>query len=184
MNNNIAEQSGVILSVRGSLMARIPHYILIDGRMVGIAKGRDIVIMMPPGNHAITIRSMYKFLESTTDVDVPDNGLRRVIYSDRDRLWNWIFNIDLVVWLLKTIFAADIPSPWGLIYEIVSDTILVAWIVRTWLIRKHFFRKSLRKIRVICSIRENKNFRENRSHRFHGSPQINQQKKIIQEKPV
>jgi len=139
MNNNIAEQSGVILSVRGSLMARIPHYILIDGRMVGIAKGRDIVIMMPPGNHAITIRSMYKFLESTTDVDVPDNGLRRVIYSDRDRLWNWIFNIDLVVWLLKTIFAADIPSPWGLIYEIVSDTILVAWIVRTWLIRKHFF---------------------------------------------
>lgn len=60
-----------------------------------------------------------------------------MFFSDRDRAWNRLFNIDLVLWILKRLL--HVPEPWGTIYEIVSNGFFIVWLLRIWIIRKHYF---------------------------------------------
>ena len=130
-------QSQLIISPKGKLMAMIPHYLLINDQLLGAFKGKEARINLPPGRYKVTIRSMYKFIESTIDVYIPIGESRRLTFSDRDKAWNWLFNIDLVLWLLKRIL--HVPEPWGTIYEIVSNGFFAIWLLRIWIIRKHYF---------------------------------------------
>ena len=130
--------SHIIISPRGNLMGRIPHYLFIDGQLIGIVKGEETRINVPPGIYHITIRSMYKFIESTVEVNVPINGTKRLIFGDRDKYWNWLFNIDFVLWIIKRLI--HVPEPWGTIYEVVSNGFFVVWLLRIWIIRKRYFK--------------------------------------------
>ena len=131
------QQSQLIISPKGKLMAMIPHYLLINDQLLGAFKGKEAHINLPPGRYKVTIRSLYKFIESTIDVYIPIGESKRLTFTDRDKVWNWLFNIDLVLWLLKRIL--HVPEPWGTIYEIVSNGFFAIWLVRIWIIRKDYF---------------------------------------------
>lgn len=118
-------------------MGMIPHYLLINGQMLGIVKGGEVHINVLPGIYKITIRSMYKIIEGSAEVYVPINETKRLTFSDKDKIWNWLFNTDLILWILKRII--HVPEPWGTIYEIVSNGFFVIWLLRIWIIRKRYF---------------------------------------------
>lgn len=80
---------------------------------------------------------MYKFIEGSEEVYVPINETKLLTFSDRDKIWNWLFNLDIVLWLIKRF--AHVPEPWGTIYEIVSNGFFAIWLLRIWIIRKHYF---------------------------------------------
>ena len=130
------QQSQLIISPKGKLMAMIPHYLLINDQLLGAFKGKEAHINLPPGRYKVTIRSLYKFIESTIDVYIPIGESKRLTFTDRDKVWNWLFNIDLVLWLLKRIL--HVPEPWGTIYEIVSNGFFAIWLLRIWIIRQHY----------------------------------------------
>ncbi len=131
-------QSQIIISPRGKLMSMIPHYLLIDGQLLGIIKGGEVRVNVPSGIYHITIRSMYKFIESTIEVYVPTSETKRLTFGVRDRYWNWLFNIDFVLWIIKRLI--HVPEPWGTIYEVLSNGFFAVWLLRIWIIRKRYFK--------------------------------------------
>ena len=118
-------------------MAMVPHYILINGQLLGIMKGKEAHISLPSGRYVLTIRSMYKFIESSATVDISEGETRHITFTDRDKVWNCLFNADLILWIIKRIM--HVPEPWGTVYEIVSNGFFVIWLLRIWIIRKHYF---------------------------------------------
>ena len=56
------------------------------------------------------------------------------LFRDRERLWNLLFDIDLIVWLVSLF----IPLTW--LYRILSDSFFVIWLVRLLIIRKRYYR--------------------------------------------
>lgn len=130
-------QSQIIITPKGKLIGMVPHYLLINGQMLGIVKGREVRINIPSGRYKITIRSMYKFIEGSAEVYVPINDTLRLSFSDKDKIWNWLFNIDLILWILKRII--HVPEPWGIAYEIVSNGFFAIWLLRIGIIRKRYY---------------------------------------------
>jgi hypothetical protein len=106
---------------------------------LGVIKGNEAHVNLPPGRYKVTIRSMYKFIESSADVYVPIGESKRLTFTDKDKIWNWLFNIDidLVLWFLKRIL--HVPEPWGTIYEMVSNGFFAVWLLRILIIRKSYF---------------------------------------------
>lgn len=130
-------QSQIIITPKGKLMGMIPHYLLINDQVLGIIKGKEVRINIPSGRYRITIRSIYKFIEGSADVYVPINETLRLTFSDKDKIWNWLFNVDLILWILKRII--HVPEPWGTVYEIVSNGFFAIWLLRIWIIRERYF---------------------------------------------
>lgn len=118
-----------------------PHYLLINGQLLGIMKKDDVRLALPPGHYVFTVRSMYKFIETSFPVDVTVGHNVRLEYWHSERLWNLLFNIDLVLWVLKRF--VTLPDPWDLVYEVLSNGFFVVWLIRTWVIRKRYFKFSL-----------------------------------------
>lgn len=80
----------------------LPHYLLINGQMLGLMRGNDNVrVALPKGDYAVTVRSAYKFVESTAQVHITEGETLTLIFGDRERWWNWLFNLDLILWLIK-----------------------------------------------------------------------------------
>lgn len=129
-------QSQIIISPKGRLMQKIPHYLLVNGVVLGIIKG-EVHVSVPAGKYKMTIRSMYKFIETSFYVSVAEGESVRVSFSDRDRIWNRLFNFDLILWIMKRLL--DVPEPWGTIYEVISNGFFAVWLIRIWIIRKHYF---------------------------------------------
>ena len=126
------------ISSKRKQLVNLPHYLLIDGQLLGLMKGKPVNIQLPAGNYEITVRSAYKFIESTIAVRIGDEECKKVVFSDREKFWNWLFNLDLVLWLIKRFIT--IPAPWGGIYEIVSNGFFAIWLLRIWIIRKRYFK--------------------------------------------
>ncbi len=117
-------------------MSMLPHYVLINGQLLGVMK-RKVKISVPSGHYHLTIRSMYWFIESTVEFDAQPGSTILFTFGDRERLWNWLFNLDLVLWVLKRF--VHVPEPWGTVYEIVSNGFFAVWLLRVWIIRKRYF---------------------------------------------
>ena len=130
-------QSQLIISPKGKILTMIPHYLLINDQLLGVFKGSETHVNLPAGRYKVTIRSMYKFIESSADVYVPIGESKRLTFTDKDKIWNWLFNIDLVLWFLKRIL--HVPEPWGTIYEMVSNGFFAVWLLRILIIRKSYF---------------------------------------------
>ena len=103
------------------------HYLLINGQMLGLMRGND----------GVTIRSAYKFIESTAQVHIAEGETLTLTFGDRECWWNWLFNLDLVLWLIKWFF--DFGNYWDTVYEVASNGFFVLWLLRIWIIRKHYF---------------------------------------------
>lgn len=121
---------------KGKLMSMLPHYVLIDGQLLGVMK-REVKVSVPPGHYRLTIRSMYRFIESTVELDAQSGKTILLTFGDSERLWNWLFNLDIVLWVLKRF--VHVPEPWGTVYEIASNGFFAVWLLRVWIIRKRYF---------------------------------------------
>ena len=56
------------------------------------------------------------------------------LFRDREWLWNLLFDIDLIVWLVSLFI------PLTRLYRILSDSFFVIWLVRLLIIRKRYYR--------------------------------------------
>ena len=73
-------------------------------------------------------------VSSTEHVEVARNGNTECVFHDRERLWNILFDLDLIAWVVSW-FVAMPP-----LYKIVSDLFFAVWLVRLVLIRKRYYK--------------------------------------------
>ena len=76
----------------------LPYYLLINGQMLGLMRGNDNVrVALPEGDYAVTVRSAYNFIESTAQVHIAEGETLTLTFGDRERWWNWLFSLDLML---------------------------------------------------------------------------------------
>lgn len=71
-------------------------------------------------------------LSSTTQISI--DGDTNVTFRDRERLWNILFDIDLLAWVVS-LFVTFPPA-----YKIISDAFFVIWLIRLVAIRKRYYK--------------------------------------------
>lgn len=131
-------------------MARLPRQVRLNGRLVGILQRQEAGITLPAGKYALSIAfggpirlpwsSKVIDLSVSTEetVSVSDDAPVTITFSDRERIWNILFDIDLVLWIAE--FFITLPSPWNHIYSILSNTFFAIWMLRIFLIRKRYYK--------------------------------------------
>lgn len=132
------------------LMARLPRQVLLNGQLIGILQGKEAHITLPEGQYRLKIafggllrlgktgKSIDLSLSTEEAVNVHDDAPTTVVFSDRERWWNILFDIDLVLWLAE--FFITLPSPYDLIYKVLSNVFFAIWMLRIVLIRKRYYK--------------------------------------------
>ena len=119
-------------------MPALPHKLFINNQFVGLMKGVEVNIDMPEGDYLVMIQSVVPFFSATEQVSV-QGGVRNVLtFSDREKIWDALFVVDMVLWVAELFF--ELPSPWNIVYQVFTNGYLVAWLVYEWVIRKRYFR--------------------------------------------
>ena len=123
---------------------RLPHLIFIDDLYAGTMQD-ETQIQMPAGHYKMRVqfggkiplgksgKSIDLSVSSTCDnVEVKQHTT--FLFHDREWLWNLLFDIDLIVWLVSLFI------PLTRLYRILSDSFFVIWLVRLLIIRKRYYR--------------------------------------------
>lgn len=132
---------------------RLPHFLFIDGHYAATMQGDETTMQIPSGDYALRIqcggrmvlRLLSRITRSQRSVDLSVSSTTQlhigratrqttVTFRDRERLWNILFDLDLVAWLVS-LFVTFPP-----IYRIVSDAFFAIWLVRLIAIRKRYYR--------------------------------------------
>ena len=125
---------------------RLPHAVFLDGFYAGTTRDSKLHINAPQGSYNLRIqvgglvpigKSGKKIdisLSSTKQVEVPRVGDVECEFHDRERLWNILFDIDLIAWMVS--WFVTMPP----IYKILSNAFFVVWLVRLVLIRKKYYK--------------------------------------------
>lgn len=58
---------------------------------------------------------------------------KTIEFRDRERLWNILFDIDLILWIVSLFVT------FPLLYKIISDTFFIIWLIRLIIIRKRYY---------------------------------------------
>ena len=122
----------------------LPYWVFINEQPLGVMRGESVAIDLPEGTYRIGVKLLFKLWKwqlgiggenviTTSDL-VPAN----VRITDHERLWNILFDIDLVVWLASFFFT--LPSPWNVVYHALSDGFFIVWIARIIIIRNKYFK--------------------------------------------
>ena len=106
----IAYQRLTIEKECSELMAKLPNRIFINGRLVGIMQQKKVSVMIPEGRYSIMIQSSLPFLYATDEVEIERNVENVVAFKNRERIWDILFTIDLVLWIAG--FFVTLPAPW------------------------------------------------------------------------
>ncbi|MDY6270762.1 MAG: hypothetical protein SPL43_05180 [Prevotella sp.] len=122
----------------GKRFPPLPRVICIDNQPLCMMKGQPIAISLPAGTYKVTVRSGgFRFIEGSVMVSLDAASERRMTVGDREKWWNAVFNIDLAYWFI-TLFL-HIGQPWSTVYDVLSYGFFTLWLVRLWLIRKHYY---------------------------------------------
>ena len=125
---------------------RLPHAVFIDGLYAGMLVDDQLRINAPHGSYDLRVqfggripigkngKSIDISLSSTKKIEVPATGDVECVFHDRERLWNILFDIDLVLWVVS--WFVTMPH----IYKILSDAFFAVWLVRLVLIRKKYYK--------------------------------------------
>ena len=121
----------------------IPYWVFIDEYPIGIMQGKEVSLELPPAQFDLSIKILLRLFKWQFSI----GGKRKVLLSegehlhlritDKERWWNILFDIDLVLWLAKMFF--ELPHPWNIVYEVVSNGFFALWLVRIWFIRNRYF---------------------------------------------
>ncbi|MBR4199643.1 MAG: hypothetical protein IKQ94_12815 [Bacteroidales bacterium] len=127
-----------IIQKKSRLMPALPHKLVVNNQVVGIMKGAETNVELPAGQYNIMIQSMLPFFSASMDVTV-HSGVRNVLtFSDREKIWDALLVVDMVLWVAELFF--ELPSPWDVVYQVFTNGYLVVWLVYEWVIRKRYFR--------------------------------------------
>ncbi len=124
-------------------LVELPHYLLVNGQMLGLVRGETVRVHLPAGSYKLTVRSIYKFIEGSAIVDVGEDETVTCLISDRELWWNILFNVDLILWVAKRF--VNIGEPWDTVYEVASNGFFAIWLLRLWIIRKRYFKIEIQK---------------------------------------
>lgn len=121
----------------------IPYWVLINKQPVGIMQGKEVNIQLPPGQYDLSVKIVLGLLKwrfhigGSKLVTIDENQHLHLLITDKERWWNILFDIDLVFWVAKFFF--ELPYPWNIAYEVVSNGFFILWMVRIWFIRDRYF---------------------------------------------
>ncbi len=148
---------------RHFLEPQLPHIVFIDGHVAAIMKGDILMMEIPTGRYELRIqcggplplRLLSKLLQrpiiidlslsSTAEVTVEhkktsvdhhhgsNSDVASIEFRDREKMWNILFDIDLIVWLVS-LFVTMPP-----LYRWLSDIFFILWLVRLIVIRKQYY---------------------------------------------
>ena len=125
---------------------KLPHAVFINGYYAGMVKDGDLRIEIPAGSYSLKVqfggliplgksgKTLDLSVSSTAQVKVPQEGDVLCEFHDRERLWNILFDIDLILWVVS--WFVTLPP----LYKILSDAFFVIWLVRLVVIRKRYYR--------------------------------------------
>lgn len=131
------------------IFVRVPEAItsvpaeLHEDHLVGLMRSHEVAVAMPEGRFTVSVRLLFKLAKWTfsiggeREIETSAEKPTTLVISDRERLWNALFNIDLVVWTASFFFT--LPSPWNVVYHVLSDGFFALWILRIIIIRKRYF---------------------------------------------
>ena len=131
---------------------RLPHFVFIDDHYAATMQDDETSMQIPSGNYALRIqcggrmplRLLTRITRSQRSVDLSVSSTSQlhiertshqatVTFRDRERLWNILFDLDLIAWLVS-LFVTFPP-----IYRIISDAFFAIWLVRLIAIRKRYY---------------------------------------------
>lgn len=130
-----------LVQKRGKFALSLPHKILIDGHLLGVMKDREGSVEMPAVAYDITVQSMVPMISATQHVELPLRGEVRLEFSDREQVWDALFVVDVVLWVVKRFL--HLASPWTWLYEVFTNGYFVLWLIYEWRIRNHYFKFEL-----------------------------------------
>jgi hypothetical protein len=125
---------------------KLPHAVFINGYYAGMVKDGDLRIEIPAGSYSLKVqfggliplgksgKTLDLSVSSTAQVEMPQIGNVLCEFHDRERLWNILFDIDLILWIVS--WFVTLPP----LYKILSDVFFVIWLVRLVVIRKRYYR--------------------------------------------
>lgn len=128
---------------------RLPHVVFLDGLYAGMLKDDRLLINAPRGNYDLKVqfggrvpigksgKSIDISVSSTKQIEVSGIGDVEYVFHDRERIWNILFDIDLIVWVVS--WFVTMPP----LYKIISDIFFAVWIVRLIIIRKRYYKIQL-----------------------------------------
>ena len=131
----------IITSRLGAMMSRMPHRIYVNGQLIGVMNTQSVRIEMPAGVYSITIQSIVPFLSSTQQVTLRSGIDTHLDFYSRERVWDILFSIDLILCIIKLFLT--FPTPWNWIYEVATNGFFIVWLIYEWSIRKHYYKTSV-----------------------------------------
>lgn len=121
----------------------IPYWVYVDDQLIGIMQSKEESIVMPAGSFDLSVRVVlgppewHLAIGGTQRINLAEGEHLHLLIADKERWWNLLFNIDIVLWLAKLLFT--LPHPWDMAYEVLSNGFFVVWSIRVWIIRKRYF---------------------------------------------
>lgn len=130
---------------------RLPHFVFIDDHYAATMQTDEITMQIPSGDYTLRIqcggriplrllsrlthtpRSVDLSVSSSTPLHIGRTDTT-VTFHDRERLWNILFDLDIVAWLVS-LFVTFPPA-----YRIISDAFFAIWLIRLIIIRKRYYR--------------------------------------------
>lgn len=122
----------------------IPYWVFIDGQPVGMMRSSDVGIDLPEGSYNLAVKivlGLWKWrfdIGGDTIVTLSEQLPTRVRITDRERWWNLLFDLDLIIWIACMFI--ELPEPWNVIYHVLSEGFFAIWILRILIIRKRYFK--------------------------------------------
>ena len=124
---------------------RLPHLLFVDGLYAGTMRDDDFFLRMPSGRYRLRVQfgGRVPLGKSGRSVDLSVSAEKEglevvgdtvVEFCDHERLWNILFDVDLLIWIVSLF----IPMPLG--YKIVSDVFFAIWLIRLIIIRKRYYK--------------------------------------------
>lgn len=122
----------------------IPYWVFIDGQPVGMMRSSDVGIDLPEGSYNLAVKivlGLWKWrfdIGGDTVVTLSEQLPMRVRITDRERWWNLLFDLDLIIWIACMFI--ELPEPWNVVYHVLSEGFFAIWILRILIIRKRYFK--------------------------------------------
>ena len=122
----------------------IPYWVFIDGQPVGMMRSGDVGIDLPEGSYNLAVKivlGLWKWrfdIGGDTVVTLSEQLPTRVRITDRERWWNLLFDLDLVIWIACMFI--ELPEPWNVVYHVLSEGFFAIWIIRILVIRNRYFK--------------------------------------------
>lgn len=122
----------------------LPYFVFIDGLYAGTIRNKEMVLDVPAGSYSLKVqfgapirigkRGKVIDLSLSSTQQLKIDKTTTVRFHDREWLWNILFDIDLLAWLVSMF--VDFPS----VYKTISNLFFVVWIIRLIIIRKKYYR--------------------------------------------